>query len=84
MSRHNLPFNEHTTIHSGSDHAIGRFIDIADSRYAGHISDVQGEGYVFEWSEMFGISTNLIGATEGDLKDRKKLIDKTAFIKSLK
>lgn len=63
--------------HGGSDHAIGRFMDITDSRYAKSGKDEQGEGYVFEYSELFGITTNLIGATEDDLFDIDKLAQLT-------
>ncbi len=70
MSRHKLlsPENETTEFIHGSDHALGAFLDITDSRFAKSGKDEQGEGYVFEWSSLFGITTNLIGATMEDLE----------------
>lgn len=68
MSRKIIPENENVTVITGSDHAIGGFVDVLDKRYARSTEDQQGEGYVFEWSSVFGISTNLIEATEEDIK----------------
>lgn len=68
------PESEPTRFNYGTDHAIGRFLDITDRRFAGTKDDQQGEGYLLEWSDLFGISTNLIGATVEDLKDQTKLI----------
>lgn len=61
--------------HFGSDHALGKFIDITDRRWAKSGKDEQGEGYVLEWSTLFGISTNLIGAT---LEDVEASVDRLA------
>ena len=84
MSRYSQRVNEHTTFHIGSDHALGRFKDITDSRYAAHPSDQQGEGFVFEYSELFGIGTNLIGASHRDVLNNGRLIELTnKFIESL-
>jgi len=58
----------------GNDHVLGKFLDIIDVRYAGTEQDEQGEGYLFEWSTLFGISTNLIGLTEESMKDEKQIL----------
>lgn len=65
MSRHSqriigIPY---ITVHHGTDHALGSFWDLTDDRYAGHPKDPQGEGYIFEYSKKFGISTNLADLT---------------------
>lgn len=73
MSRLVFTPNEHTTFISGNDHAIGPFLDITDKRFANSGKDRLGEGFIMEWSEMFGFSNNLIGATVGDLEDVVKL-----------
>lgn len=72
-----LPDNSSIHIHYGTDHAIGKFLDITDDRFAGIDADDQGEGYVFEWSEMFGITINLIGAEIEDIDNQGKLIELT-------
>lgn len=61
-------------LYSGNDMILGKFLDITDSRFAGSEQDKQGEGYLFEWSEVFGISTNLIGLTEKSMKDEKQIL----------
>jgi len=85
MSRNILRVTEHITAYHGSDHALGSFVDIIDDRYAGHQLDVQGEGYVMEYSTRFGFGTNLIGATVEDLQtDNGVIIAKVnKFIESL-
>lgn len=83
MSRNTQTPNENISIHSGSDHAVGWFIQISDKRFAGTPQDHQGEGYVLDY-DRFGFGTNLIGATEKDLGDIDKLMELTeAFIKTL-
>lgn len=87
MSRHSFnsklyPYTDHVT---GNDHAIGKFIDITDRRYAGCPDDEQGEGYILEWSQLFGFTTNLIGATPEDLLSFDALQAKVeAFASNLK
>lgn len=65
----------HGDIHiiRGSDHAVGRFVQVADGRFAGSDKDEQGEGYVMDWDSLFGFSVNLIGATVDDLYNDTKL-----------
>lgn len=74
MSRITKPINKDIIIVHGSDHAIGGFVDVIDARYARSKDDQQGEGFVFEWSLMFGISLNLINATEDDIRQGDKRI----------
>lgn len=88
MSRESFPLdNKNTQVHRGSDHALGAFLDITDRRFASCSEDEQGEGYVMEYSTVFGFSTNLIEATVEDIKHPEatrilqEKVDK--FIKSL-
>lgn len=84
MSRYEQPIGENITIHLGIDHAIGEFLDIADERFAGNDEDESGEGFVLEWCQMFGITTNFIGATVDDISNLDVLIAKTnSFAASL-
>ena len=69
MSRNVRSITDTTTVAFGEDHALGGFYDIMDSRYADSGNDQQGEGYVVEWCEVFGFTTNLIGITTEGLKD---------------
>lgn len=77
MSRFLRKINEHTTVITGHDHALGHFIDIIDKRYANTPLDEQGEGYVFEWSQFLGITTNLIKAEPEDVQDEYRLLELT-------
>lgn len=62
-------------ITTGTDHAIGIFVDITDDRFAGTKDDEQGEGYVFEYSELFGITKDLIKLAPEDIIDRNKVVE---------
>lgn len=64
-----------TWFHSGMDMALGKFFDITDKRFAGTANDRQGEGYVLEWSQKWGISTNLIGAKDRDINNVERLLE---------
>ncbi len=75
MSRHTTRLNDTTQVHSGGDHALGRFIDITDSRYADSGKDEQGEGYLVEWSQLFGFSQNQIGIKVEELPDRERIFE---------
>jgi hypothetical protein len=71
------------TIIHGDDNTLGKFVDITDERYANSGLDEQGEGYLFEWSELFGTSTNLIGLDIKDIRNAnlvESLVE--AFLKS--
>lgn len=74
MSRIWIDLTENITIYTGNDHAIGEFLDITDKRFAGTETDEQGEGYVLEHSQAFGLTTNKIGAIESDLMPLNKEI----------
>ncbi len=60
MLRQHKQLTKDITLIFGYDHALGSFIQITDARYASTPEDKQGEGYVFEWDERFGVSTDLI------------------------
>jgi len=62
MSRNHVDFTPDIHVVYGVDHALGNYVDIYDTRYAGTEGDEQGEGFVLEWCEMFGLTTNLINA----------------------
>ena len=74
MSRVSASLSIFTHIYSGNDHMLGFFFDVTDDRFAGSKEDEQGEGYLLEWSTTFGFSTNLIEATEEDLKSTTRLM----------
>lgn len=66
---------EHPIVfYTGLDRVLGNFLDVTDSRFAGSEFDEQGEGYLFEWNERFGISTNLIGLTEETMRDGTQIL----------
>lgn len=67
MSRQERKITKHITLVLGSDHALGQFMQVTDSRYAGTAEDHQGEGYVLDLDDMFGPQINLIGIKEDDL-----------------
>ena len=84
MSRDHEPIQETTSIVRGSDHALGYFLDITDTRYANSGKDEQGEGYLVEWSAVFGFTQNQIGIKVNELKDHSRineLVDK--FVETL-
>jgi hypothetical protein len=74
MSRHTHKISDHTSVVSGNDHAIGQFIDVTDSRYANSDLDEQGEGYLVEWSTLFGFTQNKIGITIEQLKASPEVV----------
>lgn len=73
------------TVITGDDHAIGRFIQVIDTRFRDTEHDIQGEGYVMEYDNTFGFTLNLIGLTKSDLPFSDAAIIKgcDAFIASL-
>ena len=77
MSRNIKKINETINIIHGSDHTLGYFLDITDSRYADSGLDEQGEGYVMEWSHVLGFTRNLIGADIEDIGSNERLIELT-------
>ena len=75
MSRNIKQLNDTINIIQGSDHAIGYFIDITDSRYTKSGKDSQGEGYIMEWCQNFGFTNNKIGADVEDLASEERIIE---------
>lgn len=65
--RQETKLDESTYVIQGHDHAVGRFVQICNDHYAKSKHDLQGEGYVFDWDEMFGVSLNLIEIDDLDL-----------------
>jgi len=60
MRRYSKKLTKDITLIYGSDHTLGGFTQITDSRYASSGKDEQGEGYVFDCDELFGTTINLI------------------------
>jgi len=58
----------------GIDHAVGEFVQIYDVRWSKHPNDIQGEGIVLDWDELFGFNVNLIHAELKDLENNTKLL----------
>jgi len=86
MSRQWERVTDDITIYFGTDHALGLWLDITDKRYAVSEQDEQGEGYVYEYSQKFGVSTNLVELTmeEIDFHNRATVIEKcNLFINKL-
>lgn len=75
MSRNHKNLSQLAIVTRGSDHVLGRFVQVSDVRYALSGDDMQGEGYVLDWDEGFGFTTNLIGAKVEDLGDDNKLLE---------
>lgn len=86
MARHHKKINDQLDSWYGNDHAIGQFVDITSKTYAGSKQDEQGEGYIFEYSDMFKIGTNLANLTlEEVIKETPEFFKKIeAFHKTLK
>lgn len=72
MSRNESQISETTWVINGKDKSIGRFIDIRDER----VKDEQGEGYLVEWSDMFGFSVNLLDLSFKELTNFRTVIQK--------
>jgi hypothetical protein len=74
MSRIHTDLSGNVTKTIGEDHAVGRFVQLTDKRYAGTPEDIQGEGFVLDWDELFGFNVNLINAEVKDLSNNTKLL----------
>jgi len=74
MSRITEPLDNNVKINRGSDPAIGYFFDVQDKRFANSGRDEQGEGFVCEFSTMFGIYNNKAGLTMADLEMGEEVI----------
>jgi hypothetical protein len=57
MSRKTVFQNNNITIVAGTDHAVGKFLQIFDKR----VETEEGEGLVLDWSELFGLEVNYTG-----------------------
>ena len=75
MSRKVHNINQNISVAYGNDHALGKFIDIMDRRYAVSGKDEQGEGYLVEWCEAFKFSQNQIDITVEGLTDEATVIE---------
>lgn len=59
MSRLTLYHDSRLTVVGGDDHALGKFLQVFDKTMENETEE--GEGLVFDWSELFGIERNLTG-----------------------
>lgn len=59
MSRITVYYDGKITVVTGDDHAVGKFFQIFDEDMV--YETPEGEGLVFDWSEMFKIKINLTG-----------------------
>jgi hypothetical protein len=59
MSRKTVYQDKRLTVVSGIDHALGKFHQVFDKEMENETPD--GEGLVFDWSELFGFETNCTG-----------------------
>ena len=75
MSRKDQNMSPYVLITTGQDHVVGKFIQIYDKRYAWTEEDLQGEGIVLDWDEVFGFGTNLIEAKVEDLDNFPRLLE---------
>lgn len=84
MSRNVQPMNDNTTFIRGTDHVLGAFFDIQDKRFAKSGDDPQGEGFVFEWSQTMGITTNFINADVEEVGNDERMLELVnEFIESI-
>lgn len=74
MSRFRNIISKNITVYCGDDHALGKFYDVTDQRFADSGQDQQGEGYVFQSSHLFGIDLNRINATVEQIASLDKTI----------
>lgn len=59
MSRITVYQDTEVEVVVGTDHVVGRFIQIYDSTLRGVTPE--GEGLIYDWSETFGVQTNMTG-----------------------
>lgn len=57
MSRITFYQDSRLTAVRGVDHALGSFLQLFDKE----VETPEGEGLVYDWSEMFGVETNFTG-----------------------
>jgi hypothetical protein len=71
MSRLTIYKDDRITVIGGDDHALGRFFQIFDKEMENETPE--GEGVVYDWSELFGVETNYTG--QPSTLDPKTIID---------
>jgi hypothetical protein len=59
MSRKTIYKDERFTVVGGDDHAVGKFLQVFDKELENETPE--GEGLILDWSELFGMETNLTG-----------------------
>lgn len=59
MSRKTLYRDNRLTVVGGEDQALGKFLQVFDNKMENETPE--GEGLVFDWSEVFGVEINLTG-----------------------
>jgi hypothetical protein len=59
MSRKTLYEDNRLLVVGGDDHAVGKFLQVFDRQMTE--ATPEGEGLVYDWSEMFGVEVNLTG-----------------------
>ena len=72
MSRCINYINNRFSIVWGNDHVLGLFIQVTDLDFMGDVRDRSGEGYVFDWDQMFGTSISHLKDEVGDFKPGPK------------
>lgn len=60
MSRQTIYSDSRLTVVTGVDHALGLFYQIFDKE----IETVEQEGFVLDWSELFGFEVNYTGLSK--------------------
>jgi len=73
MSRYTEILNKNIKINFGWDATLGSFVDIIDKRYVNIGKDEQGEGYLVEWTKIWGFTQNKIGIKQEELKNGKRI-----------
>ena len=59
MSRITVYQDNQLEVVMGTDHTVGHFIQIYDSEMVNETPE--GEGLIYDWSEMFDVQTNYTG-----------------------
>ena len=72
MSRKTIYQDDRFTVVGGDDHALGKFLQVFDKE--AEYDSPDGEGLILDWSEGFGMETNLTG--EPSSLGAPKIIDK--------
>jgi len=67
MSRNTLYKDKRLLVIGGNDHAVGKFLQMFDKQMTD--ATPEGEGLIYDWSEMFGVETNFTGYSDTWLPD---------------